>query len=45
MITRIEKMIHGIKDSTEKSRPMVPKVDGMIIKRPDINPTVEVDFE
>lgn len=41
---KIENIYHGIKDAKEKIIPIVPKVEGIIIKTPAIKPMTAVAF-
>ena len=42
--TKMEKTIQGISEMSEKINPMVPAVEGIIIKIPAIIPQVAEDF-
>jgi len=40
----MRKIIQGMRESSEHTSPTVPAVEGMIIRRPEMRPTVAVLF-
>ena len=41
-ITNKEKITHGMSDNKENTNPIIPILDGTIIKTPDIKPMIPV---